>query len=266
MCAINILIPESIFLKVDFFQYPGTGRSNLENKERFTAATVSHLRCIWSRTAGPGRARRTPGPPYSRRHRRCCCCSWPWSGWSTRRRFCCAAAWSSGPAAAGCAAAGQPVQKPPSWYIPASSRTFVSGWLPSDSSSTARYPSEGRKKTAFEALSKPQTGFCPLIDTAINHQERGFIFIFDRGDGVSPRAVLILDLEPLIWPLVFSSFVCCLKLLGFFGGKKTFPFGSLNRGGNRGHFHLCIINVSSIISKCKNNIWCARPKATWRAV
>lgn len=108
-------------------------------------ATILPLRHIWSRTVGPGRAQHTPGWAYSRLRRWCCCCSWPWSGWNTCRRLWSAAAWSSGPAGASFVAAGQSVQKPRSWYIQASSQIFVSRWLPSDSNSTARYPSEIEK-------------------------------------------------------------------------------------------------------------------------
>lgn len=102
---------------------------------------------IWSRTAGPGRAQNTPGWPYSLLHMWCCCCSWPWSDWNTYQRLWSAAGGGSGPAGGGSVAGGQSVQKPQSRYIPASNQIFVSRWLPSDSNSTARYPSRREKST-----------------------------------------------------------------------------------------------------------------------
>ena len=142
---------------------------------------------IWSRPAGPGRAQHTPAWPYTRPHRWPGCRSSPWSSWSTGRRPWSAAAWSSGPAAAGSVAAGQSVQTPQSWYIQASSQGFVSHWLPSDSNSTARYPSQrerhgegGRERgrvggreggvRVFESFWN-RNRFCLVTDTVINHQE-----------------------------------------------------------------------------------------------
>lgn len=154
-------------------------------------ATILPLRHIWSRTADPGRAQHTPGWPYSLLYRRYCCCSRPCSSWNTRQRLCSAAAWSSGPAAAGFAAEGQSVQTPQSWYIQASSQIFVVHWLPSDSNSTARYPSkrkrhqkegergEREKKGVFL---NGRNSFCVLIDTVINHQEGLVSSVFDQGD------------------------------------------------------------------------------------
>lgn len=152
----------------------------------FIHATILPSRRIWNRTAGPRRAQHTPGWPYSLPRRWCYCCSWPWSDWNTCRRLWSAAAWSSGPAGAGFVAAGQSVQKPQSWYIQASSQIFVSRWLPSDSSSTARYPSErererGEKENSLWVFLKAWNCFCVLIDTVINHKE-GIYFFFDQGD------------------------------------------------------------------------------------
>lgn len=156
-------------------------------------ATILPLRHIWSRTAGPGRAPRTPGWPYSLLRRWYYCCSSPWSEWNTCQRFWSAATWSSGPAGAGFVAAGQSVQKPQSWYIQASSQIFVSRWLPSDSNSTARYPSQrekstkrgggrGEKEKSLWVFLNARNCFCVLIDTMINHPEGLLSSVFDRGD------------------------------------------------------------------------------------